>query len=242
MACLLLKFPFHRAFIEMKCARRHEHPTCPWGGDSQLSQPRGLGRLAVPGQGEQPLSQGASCSLQSLVFAVLGKMRASERRAYVLPRCLWYVQRDLLLRGSCPFSMVTVTSLSAPHSAATPKEAQFLMLGYSTLCSEGEQTLLAPLWFHIPTPTSYTAVSLIQSSLHLFCCAFQFSTTAAHMIHKISLFAQVIYLHLLLPGILMKQLPPPYQFFRMTQILALVSSPCSSTHSVVSAGSSYSSI
>lgn len=170
---MLLKVPFHHAFIEMKCARRHEHPTCPWGGDSQLPRPRGLGRLAVPSQGEQPWRQGASCSLQSLVFAVLGKFRASERRAYVLPPCLWYVQRDLLPRGSCPFSMVTVSSSSAPRSAATPKEAKFLMLGYSTLYSEGEQTLLAPLWFHIPTPTSYTEASLIQSSLHLFCCAFQ---------------------------------------------------------------------
>lgn len=81
------------------------------------------------------------------------------------------------------------------------------MLGYFTLGSEGEQTLLAPLWFHRPTPTSCSKASWIQSSL---CTTFlscfpnntiQFSTTALHMTHKISLFARVMYLHLLLPGI-----------------------------------------
>lgn len=167
MACSLLKVPFHHALIEMKCARRYEHPTCPWGGDSQLSQPRGLSRLAAPHQGEQPSSQGASCSLQCVVFAMQPvKIRASERTTYMLPPCLWHVQKNLLPRSSCPLSMVTVTSSSATHSAATPEKAQFLMLRYSTLGSEGEQIPLAPLWFHIPTPTSCTKASLIQSSLY----------------------------------------------------------------------------
>lgn len=80
------------------------------------------------------------------------------------------------------------------------------MPGYSTLGSEGEQTLLALLLFHIPTPTSFTLASLIQSSLYSpFLWSFpndttQFSTTALRIIHKISLFAWVMYLHLLLPG------------------------------------------
>lgn len=92
------------------------------------------------------------------------------------------------------------------HSAAIPKKAQILMLGYSTLGSEGEQSLLALLVFHIPSPTSYTEAPLIQSSLYVpFLRCFpndttQLSTTACAYDPQNQPLYLVMYLHLLLPG------------------------------------------
>lgn len=109
--------------------------------------------------------QAALCSALCLLCSWWKLQHQREDPIFCLPAFDMGRQRDLLPRSSCPLSMVTVTSSIATHTASTSKKAQFLMLGYSTLGS-GEQTLFAPLWFHRSTPTFYTEASLIQSSLY----------------------------------------------------------------------------
>lgn len=171
----------------------------------------------TPAMASSPQSQSASRSLQCFVFATQQtKIRASERTAWNMPSCLDTGIKDGAREPATQKLLPSlnggyVTSSCVTHTAATPKKSS-LFFFYAKILHFGFRWRTNTVCASV---ISYTHPNILLRSIcvsELSVCVFsfllcfpnnttQFSTTAVHMIHKISLFVWVMYLHLLLPGI-----------------------------------------